>query len=62
MECGCERSREPRRRRVGMEIGKPQREIYVEPLELPEPLRPTVEPEREPQREPEREPVHHEAD
>ena len=30
-----------------MEIGKPQREIYVEPLELPEPLRqvPTEKPE-----------------
>jgi hypothetical protein len=30
-----------------MEIGKPEREIYVEPLELPEPLRevPTQKPE-----------------
>lgn len=40
-----------------MEIGKPLREIIVEPLELPEPLRPAVEPERQP--EPEREPVRH---
>ena len=38
-----------------MEIGKPKREIYVEPLELPEPLRPAVEPERVEQ--PEKEPV-----
>jgi len=35
-----------------MEIGKPKREIYVEPLELPQPLRPAVEPERQPEREP----------
>lgn len=28
-----------------MDVGQPQREIYVEPLNLPEPLR---EPEREP--------------
>ena len=45
-----------------MEIGKPKREIYVEPLELPEPLRPQREPEREPlvepERVPEREPEH----
>ena len=43
-----------------MDIGEPRREIYVEPLELPEPLRPEREPEREPERvnEPEREPVH----
>lgn len=40
-----------------MEIGKPQREIYVEPLELPEPLRPAEEPERKPQEQPEEEPV-----
>jgi hypothetical protein len=41
-----------------MEIGKPQREFYIEPLELPEPLRaepektpePIYEPEQEPQR------------
>lgn len=41
-----------------MDVGKPQREIYVEPLELPEPLRPEREPEREPAQEPEKEPVH----
>ena len=43
-----------------MDVGKPQREIYVEPLELPEPLRaePEREPAREPQQEPEKEPVH----
>lgn len=40
-----------------MEIGEPQREIIVEPLELPEPLRPVEQPE--PAREPEKEPVHH---
>lgn len=38
-----------------MEIGKPQREIIVEPLELPEPLRPAERPEKV--EEPEREPV-----
>lgn len=42
-----------------MEIGEPKREIIVEPLELPEPLR---QPEREPVHEPVREPVHHESD
>lgn len=43
-----------------MNIGQPQREYIVEPLELPEPLRttPSVEPERVP--EPEKEPVHQE--
>lgn len=43
-----------------MDIGVPQREIYVEPLVLPEPVRPEAEPEREPvpsQPEPEKEPV-----
>lgn len=40
-----------------MDVGAPQREIYVEPLELPEPLQPEREPEREPQREPKKEPV-----
>jgi len=40
-----------------MEIGKPQREIYVEPLEMPEPLR-DDEPIKQPEREPEKEPVH----
>jgi hypothetical protein len=39
-----------------MEIGKPLREIVVEPLELPEPLRKAVEPE--PVEQPVREPVH----
>lgn len=40
-----------------MDVGAPQREIYVEPLVLPEPLRP--EPERVPERveEPVYEPV-----
>lgn len=37
-----------------MNIGEPKREIIVEPLELPEPLR---QPERRVE-EPEREPVH----
>ena len=27
-----------------MDVGTPQREIYVEPLQLPEPLRPSREP------------------
>lgn len=39
-----------------MDVGVPQREIYVEPLELPEPLRPQAEPEREPVA-PEKEPA-----
>jgi hypothetical protein len=39
-----------------MDIGEPQRVIYVDPVELPEPLRP--EPERVEQPEPEKEPVH----
>ena len=39
-----------------MDVGQPQREIIVEPLQLPEPLRPVVEPDREPSREPSREP------
>lgn len=39
-----------------MDVGKPQREIYVEPLQLPEPLRPVSEPVREPMTEPERQP------
>jgi len=44
-----------------MEIGKPQHEHYIEPLELPEPLRqkPEVRPEETPVHEPEREPVKH---
>ena len=40
-----------------MDIGEPKREIIVEPLELPEPLRPAERPE--PMREPEKVPVHH---
>jgi hypothetical protein len=45
--------------RKQMEIGKPQREIYVEPLELPEPLRetPSEKPEGVPEREPEKVPT-----
>lgn len=41
-----------------MDVGEPQREIIVEPLELPEPLR--EQPEHEPakQPEPEKEPAH----
>lgn len=37
-----------------MEIGKPQREIYIEPIELPEPLRehPAIQPESVPAEEP----------
>lgn len=42
-----------------MDVGEPQRVIYVEPVELPEPLRPAVEPEREPAKQPEEEPVRH---
>jgi hypothetical protein len=43
-----------------MDVGQPQREIIVEPLELPEPLRerPASQPESEPSRQPEKEPVH----
>ena len=40
-----------------MDVGKPQREIYVEPLELPEPLRPAQEPESTPEHQPEPERV-----
>lgn len=36
-----------------MNIGEPKREITVEPLELPEPLR-TAEPEEKPVEQPER--------
>jgi hypothetical protein len=42
-----------------MDVGKPQREIYVEPLELPEPLRREEDPDRKPQEQPEQEPVKH---
>lgn len=43
-----------------MDVGKPKREIYVEPLELPEPLRqePAREPERTPDQKPQEEPAH----
>lgn len=40
-----------------MEIGKPQREWYVEPLEMPEPLRAEPTPERVPQEQPEHVPA-----
>ena len=42
-----------------MEIGKPQREIYIEPIELPEPLReqPAIKPEEIPEHAPEKEPA-----
>lgn len=36
-----------------MEIGKPVRTIIVEPLELPEPVRPVEQPETVPQEVPE---------
>lgn len=39
-----------------MHIGEPQKEIYVEPLELPEPLREPA-PEKQPVEEPEKAPV-----
>ena len=42
-----------------MEIGKPQKEIYVEPLELPEPLREKPAIEREGEGKPEYEPAKH---
>lgn len=37
-----------------MEIGKPQHEHYIEPIELPEPLResPSFQPEEVPEQEP----------
>ena len=40
-----------------MDVGQPQRTIYVEPIELPEPLRqePAIQPEKQP--EPDKEPV-----
>jgi hypothetical protein len=41
-----------------MDVGQPQREIIVEPIELPEPLRQEPVPEREPIQEPEKEPTH----
>lgn len=41
-----------------MDIGEPRREIIVEPIELPEPLRDDPVPEREPERQPEEEPAH----
>jgi hypothetical protein len=39
-----------------MDVGEPQRTVFVEPIELPEPLR--QEPERVPEKQPEEEPVH----
>jgi hypothetical protein len=46
-----------------MNLGEPKREILVEPLELPEPLRqpsaPHDVPEPAPIHAPEKEPVHH---
>jgi hypothetical protein len=38
-----------------MDVGEPQREIIVEPLELPEPLRPASDPEKAPKEQPEEE-------
>ena len=34
-----------------MKIGEPLREIYIEPIEMPEPLReePTIQPQEEPE-------------
>lgn len=42
------------------DVSKPKREIYVEPLEMPEPLRKDV-PEKQPDKieQPEQEPVHY---
>lgn len=40
-----------------MEIGKPQREWIVDPLELPEPLRAEPQPDRVREREPENVPA-----
>jgi hypothetical protein len=40
-----------------MDVGEPRREIIVEPIELPEPLREEPEPDRKRQPEPEEEPV-----
>jgi len=40
-----------------MDVGQPQREIIVEPLELPQPLRSDPEPVEQPAR-PEKEPAH----
>lgn len=42
-----------------MKIGEPRREIYVEPIELPEPLRsePAIAPEEKPVEEPEKVPA-----
>lgn len=44
-------------RKTTMEIGEPQRVVIVEPLELPEPLRPAAEPQRVEQPEKVEEPV-----
>ncbi len=45
---------------LNVAIGEPLREITVEPLELPEPLRdlPAEKPQEQPQLEPEKEPDH----
>jgi hypothetical protein len=40
-----------------MDIGEPRREIFVEPIELPEPLRSTPELTPEPVKAPKEEPV-----
>lgn len=40
-----------------MQIGKPLREVVVEPLELPEPLRPATVPEKTEQEQPVTQPV-----
>ena len=42
-----------------MKIGDPRREIYIEPIELPEPLResPAIKPEEVPTEEPVNEPI-----
>lgn len=41
-----------------MKVGEPKREIWIEPIELPEPLRSEPSPQEEPERvpEPEQEP------
>jgi hypothetical protein len=41
-----------------MDVGQPQREIIVEPIELPEPLREQPAPDRVPEKQPEEEPAH----
>lgn len=41
-----------------MDIGEPKREIIVEPIELPEPLRDEPEPDHKPQEQPQEDPAH----